>query len=35
MYLQKKGTAPAQAHVGIPDGLHEEEHGREAYTGPS
>jgi homogentisate 1,2-dioxygenase len=35
MYLQKKGTAPAQAHVGIPDGLHEEEHGREGFAGPS
>lgn len=35
MYLQKKGTAPPQAHVGIPEGLHEEEHGREGFTGPS
>jgi homogentisate 1,2-dioxygenase len=35
MYLQKKGSAPAQAHVGIPDGLHEEEHGREGFSGPS
>ena len=35
MYLQKKGTAPAQAHVGIPEGLYEEEHGREGFSGPS
>jgi homogentisate 1,2-dioxygenase len=35
MYLQKQGIAPAQAHVGIPDGLHEEEHGREGFNGPS
>jgi homogentisate 1,2-dioxygenase len=35
MYLQKKGTAPSQAHVGIPDGLHEEEHGRDGFSGPS
>jgi homogentisate 1,2-dioxygenase len=35
MYLQKKGTAPAQAHVGIPDGLYEEEHGRDGFNGPS
>jgi homogentisate 1,2-dioxygenase len=35
MYLQKKGIAPAQAHVGIPDGMHEEEHGREGFSGPA
>ena len=35
MYLVKKGTAPKQAHVGIPDGLHEEEHGRQGFSGPS
>ena len=35
MYLVKKGTAPNQAHVGIPDGLHEEEHGRQGFSGPS
>ena len=35
MYLVKKGTAPNQAHVGIPDGLHEEEHGRRGFSGPS
>src|SRR5574340_939027 len=35
MYLVKKGTAPNQAHVGIPDGLYEEEHGRQGFSGPS
>ncbi|MGH7229342.1 MAG: homogentisate 1,2-dioxygenase [Nitrospiraceae bacterium] len=35
MYLVKKGNAPNQAHVGIPDGLHEEEHGRRGFSGPS
>lgn len=35
MYLVKKGSAPNQAHVGIPEGLHEEEHGRQGFTGPS
>jgi homogentisate 1,2-dioxygenase len=35
MYFQKKGAAPVQAHVGIPEGLHEEEHGREGFSGPS
>src|SRR6184192_1665333 len=35
MYLVKKGKAPNQAHVGIPDGLHEEEHGRRGFNGPS
>lgn len=35
MYLVKKGTAPNQAHVGIPDGLHEEEHGRAGFSGPA
>ena len=35
MYLLKKGTAPNQAHVGIPHGLHEEEHGRQGFSGPS
>lgn len=35
MYLQKKGTAPDQAHVAIPDGLYEEEHGRDGFSGPS
>jgi homogentisate 1,2-dioxygenase len=35
MYLNKKGDAPKQAHVGIPEGLHEEEHGRRGFNGPS
>jgi homogentisate 1,2-dioxygenase len=35
MYLMKKGVAPSQAHVNIPQGLHEEEHGREGFTGPA
>ena len=34
MYLNKKGKVPKQAHVGIPEGLCEEEHGREGFTGP-
>ncbi|MBX3237674.1 MAG: homogentisate 1,2-dioxygenase [Nitrospiraceae bacterium] len=33
MYLTKKGKAPHQAHVGIPEGLCEEEHGREGFAG--
>jgi len=28
MYLIKQGCAPNQAHVGVPEGLCEEEHGR-------
>ncbi len=35
MYLTKKGVVPKQAHVGIPDGLCEEEHGRQGFSGPS
>ncbi len=35
MFLQKKGKVPDQAHVGIPEGLCEEEHGREGFAGPS
>lgn len=35
MYPLKRGQAPAQAHVGIPDGLCEEEHGRRGFSGPS
>lgn len=35
MYLLKRGQAPAQAHVDIPDGLCEEEHGRRGFSGPS
>lgn len=34
MYLNRKGKVPNQAHVGIPEGLCEEEHGREGFTGP-
>lgn len=34
MFLNKKGKAPNQAHVGIPEGLCEEEHGREGFAGP-
>ncbi|HEU4684371.1 MAG TPA: homogentisate 1,2-dioxygenase, partial [Nitrospira sp.] len=34
MYLNKKGKVPNQAHVGIPDGLCEEEHGRDGFAGP-
>jgi homogentisate 1,2-dioxygenase len=34
MYLNKKGKVPKQAHVGIPEGLYEEEHGREGFAGP-
>jgi homogentisate 1,2-dioxygenase len=35
MYLLKKGEAPSQAHVGVPEGLYEEEHGRQGFTGPA
>ena len=34
MYLTSKGKVPRQAHVGIPDGLSEEEHGRDGFAGP-
>lgn len=34
MYLNKKGKVPNQAHVGIPEGFYEEEHGREGFAGP-
>jgi homogentisate 1,2-dioxygenase len=33
MYLLRKGKAPRQAHVGVPEGLYEEEHGREGFAG--
>lgn len=33
MYLVKRGSPPNQAHVGIPKGLHEEEHGRMGFSG--
>ncbi|MCP9439281.1 MAG: homogentisate 1,2-dioxygenase [Nitrospira sp.] len=35
MYLLRKGKTPNQAHVGIPEGLHEEEHGRDGFSGPA
>ena len=35
MFLMKKGAAPNQAHVGIPDGVYEEEHGRRGFGGPA
>jgi homogentisate 1,2-dioxygenase len=31
---QRKGRTARQAHVGLPEGLVEEEHGREAFAGP-
>ena len=34
MYLNKRGKAPNQAHVGIPEGLCEDEHGRDGFAGP-
>ena len=35
MYLIKQGCAPNQAHVGVPEGLYEEEHGRQGFSGPA
>lgn len=35
MYLLKKGKVPKQAHIAIPEGLCEEEHGRRGFSGPS
>jgi len=35
MYLTSKGKVPRQAHVGIPEGLYEEEHGRDGFVGPA
>ncbi len=35
MYHHKKGDPPNQAHVDIPEGLCEEEHGRSGFGGPS
>lgn len=35
MFLQKKGKVPNQAHVAIPEGLCEEEHGRQGFVGPA
>ena len=34
MYLNSKGKVPRQAHVGIPEGVCEEEHGRNGFAGP-
>lgn len=33
MFLHSKGKVAKQAHVGIPPGTYEEEHGREAFAG--
>lgn len=33
MYLKRRGKVPNQAHVGIPEGLYEEEHGRNGFAG--
>src|SRR6266496_564944 len=35
MYPLKKGKYAAQAHVGIPEGTYEEEHGRKGFYGKS
>ena len=35
MYFVRKGNPPSQAHVDIPSGLYEEEHGRRGFVGPS
>jgi len=35
MYLVKKGQSPKQAHVDIPSGVYEEEHGRKGFSGPA
>jgi len=35
MYPLKKGTFAPQAHVGIPEGTYEEEHGRKGFYGKS
>lgn len=34
MVMERKGRVARQTHVGIPAGLVEEEHGREAFAGP-
>jgi len=34
MYPVSRGRTAYQAHVQVPEGLFEEEHGREAFTGP-
>lgn len=33
MFPQSKGKVSKQAHVGVPEGTYEEEHGREAFAG--
>src|SRR3954447_16597500 len=35
MYPLKKGKIASQAHVGIPEGTYEEEHGRKGFYGKS
>ncbi len=35
MYPLKKGKVANQAHVGIPEGTYEEEHGRKGFYGKS
>src|SRR6476646_8742554 len=35
MYPLKKGRTAAQAHVGLPQGTYEEEHGRKGFYGKS
>jgi homogentisate 1,2-dioxygenase len=34
MYPISRGKTAYQAHVRVPEGLHEEEHGRDAFSGP-
>jgi homogentisate 1,2-dioxygenase len=34
MIPERKGKASRQAHVDLPEGTYEEEHGRQAFTGP-
>ena len=35
MYPLKKGKTTSQAHVGLPEGTYEEEHGRKGFYGKS
>jgi homogentisate 1,2-dioxygenase len=35
MYPLKKGKTASQAHVGLPEGTYEEEHGRKGFFGKS
>ena len=32
--MERKGRIAKQTHVGLPEGLVEEEHGREVFVGP-